>query len=336
MDPLISIIVPVYQAERYLEKCIDSILSQTLRSFELILINDGSPDNSGKMCDSFAEKDERIKVIHKQNSGPAATRNVGIKLARGAYIGFVDADDYIEPDMYEKLYKAADTFDAEVVICNSVVFSADYSQISRHGLIANERLDHLGIRCNIIRKYYDGDNAALVALHNKLYKTAFIRSNKLFLDEQRVRAEDYWFNMEAYRRASAVVAIDAALYHYRSDNPQSVMKMYRDNQFVMFLKTRKKLLELNRDEFGFEIDYNAFDQGFILETSSHIIQTIRKQKKFLDGWAKVGDIIANADYAAAIRACSALPLHLRLINGLIMVRQYFIAYCLYRLWAMRY
>ena len=102
--PKISIIVPVYNVEKYLEKCVRSILAQTFTDFELILVDDGSPDSSGAMCDQFAEQDQRVKVIHKENGGLSDARNAGIEIATGEYLGFVDSDDYIADDMYETLY----------------------------------------------------------------------------------------------------------------------------------------------------------------------------------------------------------------------------------------
>ena len=98
-DPLISIIVPVYNVERYLVKCLDSIVNQTYQNLQIILIEDGSSDNSGKICDDYSKKDQRISVIHKRNEGLSAARNEGLDIAEGEYIGFVDSDDYIEPDM---------------------------------------------------------------------------------------------------------------------------------------------------------------------------------------------------------------------------------------------
>lgn len=112
--PEISIIVPVYNVEKYLDKCVNSILDQTFQEFELILVDDGSPDNSGKMCDAFADMDKRISVIHQENGGLSAARNAGIEIAKGRYIGFVDSDDYIAEDMYELLYTNLKKEDADL------------------------------------------------------------------------------------------------------------------------------------------------------------------------------------------------------------------------------
>ena len=116
MSPKISIIVPVYNVEEYLDRCIKSILNQTFKDFELILIDDGSKDNSSKICDQYAMEDNRIKVIHKENSGQATSRNIGLKISSANLVGFVDSDDWIEPDMYELLYKSHIKDDTDISI----------------------------------------------------------------------------------------------------------------------------------------------------------------------------------------------------------------------------
>lgn len=115
--PEISIIVPVYNVEKYLKKCIDSIISQTYKNIEIILIDDGSTDKSGEICDEYASNDNRIIVVHKENGGLSSARNAGIDMAQGKYLGFVDSDDYIEKDMYETLYKNLVDNDADISVC---------------------------------------------------------------------------------------------------------------------------------------------------------------------------------------------------------------------------
>ncbi|WP_346867987.1 MULTISPECIES: glycosyltransferase family 2 protein [unclassified Clostridium] len=118
MKPDISIIIPIYKVEEYLPRCIDSILAQTFTNFEVILVNDGSPDGSGKICDEYAERDSRIKVVHKENGGLSSARNAGISISSGKYIGFVDSDDYINKDMYSKLYELCERTNSQIGICN--------------------------------------------------------------------------------------------------------------------------------------------------------------------------------------------------------------------------
>lgn len=112
--PLITVIVPVYKVEQYLERCVDSLRNQTYRNLEIILVDDGSPDNSGKMCDAFAEQDSRIRVIHKENGGLSSARNAGLDIASGEFVGFVDSDDWITPDMYEHLYMLMHQYGAQI------------------------------------------------------------------------------------------------------------------------------------------------------------------------------------------------------------------------------
>ncbi len=114
---LISVIVPVYKVEEYLCECLDSIINQTYKNLEIILVDDGSPDNCGKICDDYALKDSRIKVIHQQNGGLSAARNAGLDIATGDYIGFVDSDDYIDLNMYEELCNSIKTNDADIAVC---------------------------------------------------------------------------------------------------------------------------------------------------------------------------------------------------------------------------
>lgn len=113
-NSLISIIVPVYKVEPYLHKCVDSILAQTYQNLEIILVDDGSPDNCGAICDEYAAKDSRVKVIHKENGGLSDARNAGLDICTGEYIAFVDSDDWIEPHMYQRLYELIQQFDADI------------------------------------------------------------------------------------------------------------------------------------------------------------------------------------------------------------------------------
>lgn len=119
MGPLISVIVPVYKVEKYLDRCVESIVAQSFRNLEIILVDDGSPDKCGNMCDTWAERDERIRVIHKVNGGAADARNAGIQNANGEYITFVDSDDFIAPQMIEQLYLAIKESGAKMSMCNT-------------------------------------------------------------------------------------------------------------------------------------------------------------------------------------------------------------------------
>lgn len=124
MNKLISIIIPVYKVEEYLEKCVDSVIKQTYDNLEIILVDDGSPDNCGKICDQYSKKDKRVKVIHKENGGLSDARNAGIDISRGEYISFIDSDDYVEIDYIETLYNSIIKSKADLAVCaHKVVYS---------------------------------------------------------------------------------------------------------------------------------------------------------------------------------------------------------------------
>ena len=125
--PKLSIIVPVYKAEKHLSRCVNSILNQTFNDLELILVDDGSPDKCPELCDQFAQQDARVRVIHKENGGVSTARNAGLAAVCGMYIAFVDSDDWLEPDMYEKMMAVADQYDCDVVMCDCVKDFADNS-----------------------------------------------------------------------------------------------------------------------------------------------------------------------------------------------------------------
>lgn len=169
--PLLSIIIPVYNVEQYLERCIESIINQTLKDLEIILVNDGSTDRSGEICERYANQDNRILVINKKNGGVSSARNVGLEIARGEWIAFVDSDDYIEKNMYEILYKNAIKYDVEVSSCFFKYLTADDT------VLFNPTENHL--KLNKIFKgieflellYIDSyTNGLCVSMWNKIYK----------------------------------------------------------------------------------------------------------------------------------------------------------------------
>ena len=146
-NDLISVIIPIYNVEKFLSFCIDSIVNQTYKNLEIILVDDGSTDNSGKICDEYALKDNRIKVMHKQNGGVSSARNVGLNIAKGKYIGFVDSDDYVENDMFEILHNLIIKNNVDISCCNKFVFKKNKFTASKNfpndtSLLFNEVLNN--------------------------------------------------------------------------------------------------------------------------------------------------------------------------------------------------
>ncbi|UOK56378.1 glycosyltransferase [Bacillus sp. OVS6] len=138
--PAISIVVPIYNVEKYLHKCIDSILSQNFTDLEIVLVNDGSTDSCGRICDEYSIKDNRVKVIHKKNGGLSDARNTGIEISTGDFIGFVDSDDWVEPNMYETLYNLCISNSADISTCSIFVWDIDNRKKQKNIVILLEFL----------------------------------------------------------------------------------------------------------------------------------------------------------------------------------------------------
>ena len=203
--PLLSIIVPVYDVERYLPKCIDSILAQTFTDFELILVEDGSPDNCPALCDAAAAKDARIRVIHQKNGGLSAARNAGLDAARGAWIGFVDSDDYIAPEMYEVLYQAVQSTGADLALC-------DYAEVDEAGAPCQSMHVSLSEGELTGQELLKRASGLMVQLAwNKLYRRAIF--TQLRYPEGKLN-EDLFLIPEVCLQIQKAVVVPKALYYY--------------------------------------------------------------------------------------------------------------------------
>lgn len=226
MKPKISVVVPVYNVEAYLEKCIDSILNQTFRDIEVILVNDGSTDRSGYICDEYAKIDKRIKVIHKINEGVSSARNQGISIAKGDYIGFIDSDDIVANNMYETLYSLCITNDADISSCRNIRFFNE-SDISSMYVSIKNSITRIYEKENIIKAYYSG-KLNEVAVWNKLYKKELFET--IEFPKGRIY-EDVSIMYKLYLSSNRLVEIEDTLYFYRF-NPNSITnKGFSSNRF---------------------------------------------------------------------------------------------------------
>ena len=208
---MISVIVPVYKVEKYLRACIDSILAQTYRNFELILVDDGSPDNCGAICDAYAAKDPRVRVIHQENMGLSGARNTGMDAARGEYITFVDSDDLILPQYLEVLLDALRSANAELSVCSPEIFidgeenkmtASDQTDFSYSALSGREA-------CICM---YNGDRRVPINAWGKLYLRSLIGDMRFPVG--RIHEDQAFVPPVCFKAAKAAVS-DAALYHYR-------------------------------------------------------------------------------------------------------------------------
>lgn len=206
-DYLISIIIPVYKVEKYLDRCVSSVVNQTYKNLEIILVDDGSPDNCPQMCDEWSKKDCRIKVIHKENGGLANARNSGIEKFTGDYVMFADSDDYLEPDMVEFLLDLSVKYDADVSRCG---FFFNYENDGSESVSENDteilKLDRDDRIIDLATSGFGG------TAWNKLYKASIIKNNHY--DKKDGCSEDIMHNYRVYKQAEKTVFYDVPKYHY--------------------------------------------------------------------------------------------------------------------------
>ena len=246
--PLISIIVPVYNVEQYLRQCIESIIRQIYKNLEIILIDDGSTDNSGKICDEYALKDDRIIIIHKQNGGVSSARNAGLKIAKGDYIGFVDGDDYIRNDMYEELYNTAIKTNTELVVCN-------YLKGNENNWITNNvfPLQQILTIKEAFQYLYKCES-----IYTKMFKKNII--NNIFFDENIVYGEDRLFYIEAYKKIDKIGCLPSAKYFYRTNPNSSTQCRKFKREFIGFI-----------DVLNLEMDYA--DKNNLIDLKKRLYKT---------------------------------------------------------------
>ena len=273
----LSIIVPIYNSEKHLNRCVKSILSQTFQNFELILINDGSKDKSLTICRELAMIDNRIIIIDQENHGQAHARNEGLKMATGDYVGFIDSDDFIDNEMYASLVKVAEEFKPDIIVSNYKLINSKNNSFTeiKSDIHYGKLLYKNDIKDYLIKPYYTGKLGVISSLCNKIYNLDFIKINKLLIDE-RGSAEDYWFNFYALKIATTVFAIDKAYYNYYYLNKGSIMNSFRDNQFDYYLNSRQELKE-NNVEFNFDLDSINFGADFYYNTNAYILLCIKKK-----------------------------------------------------------
>ena len=242
MDCKISIIVPVYKVERYLENCIESIINQTFKDFELILVDDGSPDRCGLICDNYAKKDERIKVIHKKNEGLSAARNSGIQIAKGEYIAFVDSDDCINKNMYETLYDTAIENKSDIVVC-------DYKNIYEN----NEEYENISEKISLIEnltnmealnRLYELDGVIYVVAWNKLYKRHLFEKFKY--DKGRLHEDEFIIHKLLYN-SKIITYVPLKLYYYTQRNDSITGKKNIKNKLDVLDAFRERLKFMDKN-----------------------------------------------------------------------------------------
>ena len=224
-DVLVSIVVPVYNAEKTIKRCVSSIQNQTYGKLEIILVDDGSEDTSLVKCTAFTENDSRIRVYRQENSGVSAARNKGIELAQGEYLLFVDSDDAIKQDMVEQMLGAAE--DGYLVMCNMLVNATDEDSLDAVGSVVSKKISK--------EEFWELYKVYLInSPVNKLYSRACIKSHRF--PEDISWGEDLLFNLDYLREINGFIHIDAKLYHYYDSGPGSLNHRYNSDGFEIQVK----------------------------------------------------------------------------------------------------
>lgn len=212
MQPLISVIVPIYKVEKYIRKCIDSIINQTYKNLEIILVDDGSPDDCPEICDEYAEKDSRVKVIHKENGGLSDARNAGMSVATGNYVSFIDSDDYISEDFIENLLSIIIREKSDIVECKVLkVYNYQDEYICEDNLQINTYTTEQGLSLLMSEQEFHQH------VWNKLYKSDI--ALKIPFEKGKLNEDEYW-SYQVFGQAQKVTKINKTMYYYlqRSDS----------------------------------------------------------------------------------------------------------------------
>ena len=290
MSPTVSVIVPVYNVEKYLNRCIESIRSQSLNSIEIILVDDGSTDDSPRICDDYLNLDYRIKVIHKSNEGLGLARNAGLELAQGEFVAFIDSDDYIKSTMMEELYNRACASNSDAVI------SGGFITVKYNGDILIEKdIDSEKIYENDVEKIalemlgappeYYKDCVYEMSVCKGLYRLELINNNNIkFLSERQYISEDLFFHFDFFRYARKAIIVPEVYYYY-CEHLSSLTKHYQKDRFTrnvyLYCETKKILVNL---DFG--NDTYLYADRMLISRARVAISHIVSQYRLFNSQAK--------------------------------------------------
>lgn len=259
---MVSLIVPVYNSEKYLPRCIESVLNQTYKNIELILINDGSKDNSGEICDLYAQRDDRVIVIHRENSGVSDARNEGIKISRGEYLQFADSDDYLEKDMTYTLLNAAVKNGSDIVFCGYKTINSLTEEIVPTSYIddmANLNKETLLL---IFDELYL--NSYINSPWNKLYKTTCIKNNDIHFKSNLDLGEDLIFNLDVIEKCNNFSIVSTCLYNYILYNDLNQLSTrYRSNMYEIQKMLFEKAVNIFPDHNKYSVQINKIERAYV-------------------------------------------------------------------------
>ncbi len=273
-EVLVSVVVPIYKVEQYLKKCVDSIIKQTYKNIEVILVDDGSPDNCGKICDEYAQKDKRIKVIHKENGGLSEARNFGLDKAKGEYICFIDSDDFVSCEYVEKLLIAALINHSDIAACNFKYIDED-GKIS----VRKEKEDKVYTSSEAIKDIFTLDQNTEIMVWNKLYKRTLFTDNHIKYPVGKIH-EDNFTTYKLYDKANSVALISDKLYYYLQ-RENSIMATFNKKRFDVLIAV-DEIKEYFKDRKEFEEEVSCNELLVYLSLINNMIKTHYDGKEQLE------------------------------------------------------
>ena len=317
MEELVSIIVPVYNSESFLNQCINSIKSQTYSNIEIILIDDGSKDQSAQICQEFARLDSRMRYIYQDNGGVASARNNGLRHASGKFVLFVDSDDRIRPDMVDTMVRAMLEADSDLVVSGYAEEYADYQIIYEinQEVITGEAA---------IRNYYVDHFLQAIAssVWAKLYKRSLIQND---FHEDITMGEDFLFNIDYFSRINSLSAVSRPLYLYNKANENSLVRNYKESYFRQNLYvcqyadhwlTSSNNTGMSIVNIQTKIAYSFFEFFFYLVQNGNTVKVIKN---------RMSDVVDDAVKAALMKSADQVGSFRRIVAKLLLNKNYALA-----------
>lgn len=265
---LVSVIIPVYNSESYLHRCVDSLLTQSYTDFELILVDDGSRDSSSDICDEYARKDGRVKVFHKENAGVSSARNLGLDNATGEFVVFVDSDDWVDIHFLEYLYTAVHKEKFDIAVCEIINYYGHKIKISNNSLIEKGKCAY--IKHQII--------AGFTSVCNMMFNREFIEANRLRFEKVRY-SEDFIFSIKAICLSKRITYVANHLYYYDRTNEISALHHYPDDMYKDLLYGDALMIDFFKEE-GYFDDFKREIYWRVLANKRELVLSVNKHKEF--------------------------------------------------------
>ncbi|MFI3227138.1 MAG: glycosyltransferase [Clostridia bacterium] len=322
---LISVIIPVYGVEKYLDRCINTIVNQTYKNLEIILVDDGSKDNCPAMCDEWAKKDGRIIVIHKENQGLGLARNSGLSIATGRYVAFIDSDDFVDVEMIEKLYTNLVDKSCDTVYCGFYKYYNEKVVVPVESMynevcIENEKIIS-DVLLNMIATLPDEKKECLLSMSvwHALYSKEIIDEyNISFPSEREFMSEDMIFDIDYLQRAKKIYFFDTPLYYYSCENQNSLTQNYKLEEFSRQIKqVRKMETELNKilpsDDYKLRLQRYLLGR---LRTCIMKASRMREKDKNFNFYQHIKELISSDDVVEIMKTYpyKQNPMQLRIYN----------------------